>query len=180
MRPMLEGDLNCTQECLSDGNVPTTSSAAQAALSARGPMLTLGKPPWSRLGQGLESGWSSWLRNGGTPIPGTPGQVTSDGTRSALPPAARETEAPPKGSRGESFSALEQDRLAGHTLGTSFPEVRGPPRPAGAAGSLSKRAGSPSLGRWSLSVPCPGASPSPGGKAWGCLGWQDTQILLSR
>lgn len=163
--PHARGGPEWQAECLSDGNVPTTSSAAQIAWSARCPVVTLGKPPGSRLGKGLESDWSSWLRNGGAPDPGTPGQVRSDGTRSALPP---------KCSGGERVSALEQDTLPGHTLGTSSPEVRGPPGPAGAAGSLTERAGSPSLGRSSLSVP------PPGGNTWGHLAWQDAQIPPSR
>ena len=125
MRPTLEGDLNCTQKCLSYGNVPTTSSAAQTAWSARCPVVTPGKLPGSRLGQGLESGWSSWLKNGGSPDPGTPGQVRSDGTRSALPPTAWKTEASLKCSRGESFSVLEQDALPGHTLWDVVPRGQG-------------------------------------------------------
>lgn len=125
MRPTLEGDLNCTQKCLSYGNVPTTSSAAQTAWSARCPVVTLGKLPGNRLGQGLESGWSSWLRNGGSPDSGTPGQVRSDGTKSALPPEAQETEASLKCIRRESFSALEQDTLPGHTLWDVVPRGQG-------------------------------------------------------
>uniref|UniRef100_A0A4W2EF56 Uncharacterized protein n=1 Tax=Bos indicus x Bos taurus TaxID=30522 RepID=A0A4W2EF56_BOBOX len=45
MRPMLEGDLNCTQKCLSYGNVPTTSSAAQTACSS--PCFTSAWIPYS-------------------------------------------------------------------------------------------------------------------------------------
>lgn len=45
-----------------------------------------GETAWEQVGEGLERDWSSWLRNGELLDPGTPGQVRSDGTRSALPP----------------------------------------------------------------------------------------------
>ena len=53
------------------------------------------------------------------------GQVRSDGTKSALPPEAQETEASLKCIRRESFSALEQDTLPGHTLWDVVPRGQG-------------------------------------------------------